>query len=212
VTQSLYRVRGQQAIDKGSSSRSLCRFLCWVCLLTHRTWQLSQNSVKFLSQPLHIISWFLDKFHNFLILFVFYTTLKQLDHKFAVMLHEHGVRNFWYVPKLGRNLCSITWISFLHSLFSIFRVTCRSNLNYPKKNSIKWTKYNRYSKHFNICVKIEDVDLEEHTTKGWEKKKKTNKLCRVSVEDTRSNFFAECLRVALGKDMTLSSVFLVHST
>jgi hypothetical protein len=49
---------------------------------------------------------------------VFYTILKQLDRKFAIMFCEHGIRNFWFVPVLGRNLCSIT--SFLHSLFFYF--------------------------------------------------------------------------------------------
>jgi hypothetical protein len=48
----------------------------------------------FLPWPLHMISWHLDKFHDFLTLFVFYTILKQPDHKFVVMFHEHGVRNF----------------------------------------------------------------------------------------------------------------------
>jgi hypothetical protein len=67
-----------------------------------------------------MISLYMDKFHDFLTLFVFYTILKQLDRKFTVMFREHGVLNFWLVPKLGHNLFSITLISFLHSLFSIF--------------------------------------------------------------------------------------------
>jgi hypothetical protein len=29
----------------------------------------------------------------FILLFVFYTILKQLDYKFTVLLHEHGVEN-----------------------------------------------------------------------------------------------------------------------
>ena len=67
-----------------------------------------------------MISWHLDKFHDFLTLFMFYTILKQLDRKFAVMFREHGVRNFWYVSALGRNFCQIVWISILHSVFFIF--------------------------------------------------------------------------------------------
>ena len=31
----------------------------------HRMWQLAQNLLKFLSQPPHMISWHLDKFHDF---------------------------------------------------------------------------------------------------------------------------------------------------
>jgi hypothetical protein len=39
-----------------------------------------------------MISWHIDKFHDFLTLFVFYTVLKQLDHKFTFMFREHGAR------------------------------------------------------------------------------------------------------------------------
>jgi hypothetical protein len=74
-----------------------------------------------------------DKFHDFLILFVFYIIFKHLNGKFTVMFSEHGARKFPSAPEIGRNLCYLTWISFLHSRFSIFRVTCSSNLNYPSK-------------------------------------------------------------------------------
>ena len=38
----------------------------------HRTWQLARNLLNFLSQPPHMISWHLDKFHNFRTSFAFY--------------------------------------------------------------------------------------------------------------------------------------------
>ena len=38
----------------------------------HRTWQLAQNLLKFLSQPTHMISWHLDKFCDFRTSFAFY--------------------------------------------------------------------------------------------------------------------------------------------
>jgi hypothetical protein len=76
-----------------------------------------------------------DKFHDFLTLFVFYTIFKQRDGKFTVMFSEHGARKFGSAPEIGRNLCYITWISFLHSQFSIFQVTCSSNMNYRSKFS-----------------------------------------------------------------------------
>jgi hypothetical protein len=47
----------------------------------------------------------MDKFYNFLTLFVSYTILKQLDDKFTVMFCEHGTQQFWSVPKIGCNLC-----------------------------------------------------------------------------------------------------------
>jgi hypothetical protein len=46
-----------------------------------------------------------DKFHDFLTLFVFYTIVKQLDDKFMVMFSEHGARRFRSVLEIGRNLC-----------------------------------------------------------------------------------------------------------
>jgi hypothetical protein len=47
----------------------------------------------------------MDKFHDFLTLFVFYTIFKQLDDKFMVMFSEHGARRFGSVPEISRNLC-----------------------------------------------------------------------------------------------------------
>ena len=38
----------------------------------HRTWQLTRNLLKFLSQPAHMISWHLDKFYDFWTSFAFY--------------------------------------------------------------------------------------------------------------------------------------------
>jgi hypothetical protein len=52
-----------------------------------------------------MISWYLGKFHDFLNLFVFYTILKPLDRKFAVLFREHGARKIRSVPDVGRNLC-----------------------------------------------------------------------------------------------------------
>jgi hypothetical protein len=52
-----------------------------------------------------MISQHVDKFHDFLTLFVFYTILKQLGRKFTVMFREHGAQKFQFVHKIGRNLC-----------------------------------------------------------------------------------------------------------
>jgi hypothetical protein len=55
-----------------------------------------------------MISWHVDKFHDFLTLFVFCTIFKQLDGKFTVMFSEHGARKFRSAPEIGRNLCYLT--------------------------------------------------------------------------------------------------------
>jgi hypothetical protein len=40
-----------------------------------------------------------DKFHDFLTLFVFYIIFKQLDGKFTIMFSEHGAQKFWSILK-----------------------------------------------------------------------------------------------------------------
>jgi hypothetical protein len=45
-----------------------------------------------------------DKFHDFLTLFVFYTIFKQLDDKFTVIFSEHGAPRFRSVPEISCNL------------------------------------------------------------------------------------------------------------
>jgi hypothetical protein len=52
-----------------------------------------------------MISWQVDKFHDFLTLFVFYAIFKQLYGKFTVMFHEYGAWKFRSVPEISRNLC-----------------------------------------------------------------------------------------------------------
>jgi hypothetical protein len=52
-----------------------------------------------------MISWHVDKFYDFLTLFVFYTIFKQLDSKFTVMFSEHGARRFRSALEIGHNLC-----------------------------------------------------------------------------------------------------------
>jgi hypothetical protein len=88
------------------STLKLYDFMCSSLRFLHIMSQhLSPNILNFLSQPLHMISWHVDKFYDFLTLFVFYTIFKQLDGKFTGMLSEHGARSFRSAPEIGRNLC-----------------------------------------------------------------------------------------------------------
>jgi hypothetical protein len=50
----------------------------------------------------------MDKFHDFLTLFVFYTIFKQLDGKFTVMFNEYDARRFRSAREIDRNLCYLT--------------------------------------------------------------------------------------------------------
>jgi hypothetical protein len=52
-----------------------------------------------------MISWYVDKFHDFLTLFVFYTIFKHVDDKFTTMFSEHVDQIFRSTPRIGRNLC-----------------------------------------------------------------------------------------------------------
>jgi hypothetical protein len=45
-----------------------------------------------------------DKFHDFLTLFVFYTIFKHVDGKFTAMFSEHVARSFRFGTGIGRNL------------------------------------------------------------------------------------------------------------
>jgi hypothetical protein len=64
------------------------------------------NSLETFSNFYHsLYIYIMDKFHNFLTLFVFYIIFKQLDGKFTVMFREHGARKFRSALEIGRNLC-----------------------------------------------------------------------------------------------------------
>jgi hypothetical protein len=52
-----------------------------------------------------MISWHVDKFYDFLTLFVFYTIFKHVDGKFTAMFSEHVARSFRSAPEIDRNLC-----------------------------------------------------------------------------------------------------------
>jgi hypothetical protein len=74
-----------------------------------------------------------DKFYDFLTLFLFYIIFKQLDGKFTIMFSEHGARKLWSAPEIGPNLYYLTWISFLHSRFSIFLSDLQFKSEYSKE-------------------------------------------------------------------------------
>jgi hypothetical protein len=52
-----------------------------------------------------MIPWHVDKFHDFLTLFVFYTIFKHVDGKFTAMFSEHVAQSFRSAPGIDRNLC-----------------------------------------------------------------------------------------------------------
>jgi hypothetical protein len=66
-------------------------------------WTLNHQNILEMAQG--NISLSVDKFHDFLSLFVFYKIFKQLDGKFTAMLSEHGAQSFRFAPEVGRNLC-----------------------------------------------------------------------------------------------------------
>jgi hypothetical protein len=47
----------------------------------------------------------MDKFHDFLTLFVFYTIFKHVNDKFTTMFSEHVDRSLRSDAEMGRNLC-----------------------------------------------------------------------------------------------------------
>jgi hypothetical protein len=161
-----------------------------------------RNLLNFLPQPPRMISWHLDKFHDFPTLFVFYKILKQFVHKFVVMFHEQDVRNFLSFPGFNIILTSVTWISFLHSFFPLFESLAVQIWLIPKK-SIKWNKLTKYIKQINKCVKFEHVvsgPVWGQQKKFGGQKWKKNILPNVKQNTRQIQEFAECQTQTLGKD------------
>jgi hypothetical protein len=80
----------------------MCSCIRFIHILSHN---FLETILKFLSQTLYMISWHVDKFHDFLTLVVFYTIFKHVDGKFTTMFSEHGARSYRSPPEIGRNLC-----------------------------------------------------------------------------------------------------------
>ena len=99
----------------------------------HRTSQLAQKLLNFLSQPLHAMTRHLDKFRDFWTSFAFYIIKKHFFNKLVVMFRETDVRNFTNVPAHGLKIHSKTWIPFFESLNSNISCTCSSNLLFREK-------------------------------------------------------------------------------
>jgi hypothetical protein len=73
-------------------SCSTIRFFLWDASISkHRSWHHVQNLLKFLPQPSCMISWHLDKSHNFWLLLHFFRILKQFGHDFMIMFIEQDL-------------------------------------------------------------------------------------------------------------------------
>jgi hypothetical protein len=102
-------------------------------------------------------------------------------------------------------------------MFSIFRLTLHFKSELSGENSIKRTKSNSDSKHFDNCVKIEHLSLHiigTHHKKFGEKNQYI--LCRVSNEDTRRRLALSCVprdtRQRSRCDVQISETFLPSVT
>jgi hypothetical protein len=130
-----------------------------------------------------------------------------MDRKFAVMFCDHGVRKFQTVFEIDSNLCKITWLSF-------FYIHCFIVFEWPtvqiwiiQRNLIKWTKSNRYNKHFNNCAKIEHAVL---YTVGIHHKKFRGKIKYTlpsAKEYTQQNItLPSVFKEALGKEFLFTKL------
>jgi hypothetical protein len=67
-----------------------------------------------------MISLHVDKFNDFLTLFVFYTIFKHVDDKFTAMFSEHVARSFQSARGIGRNfVLSSMYIIFASTVFQV---------------------------------------------------------------------------------------------
>jgi hypothetical protein len=64
-----------------------------------------QAAIKILECLEKVVEFQVDKFQDFLTLFVFYTIFKHVYGKFTAMFSEHVARIFRSAPGIGRNLC-----------------------------------------------------------------------------------------------------------
>ena len=78
--------------------------------------QLVRNALNFLSHVSHMISWDINKSHDFQTLFVFYTILKQFDHKFMVMFRGQTCSKFSITSRIRPHikLNNMNIIFFIH--------------------------------------------------------------------------------------------------
>jgi hypothetical protein len=117
----------------------------WRCLgFKHLASQLTRNLLSCCTQPLHVITWLQDKFHNFRTSFGFYIIYKYLFRKLFVLSWQEDPRYFISVPGNGLNIHQISWISFFESPNYMILCTCSSNLKYAKK-STKQKKLRKYN-------------------------------------------------------------------
>ena len=110
----------------GTSSEMLS-FVSNVCDNFYETCSIFYHS-------LHV--WYHDILTNLIIFrlrLIFIEFKTYLACTFVVMFREQDVRIFLSILQQCLKLDSITWISFFHSLYSIIRITCSSNLSNSKK-------------------------------------------------------------------------------
>jgi len=97
------------------------------CLgFVHLTSQLALNFFKFLSYVPHVITWHLNKFRNFLILFEFYIIKNHFYHTWMIMFCGQGLQNFGSVFRYGLKIYYSTRISFFECLAFIISCTYSS--------------------------------------------------------------------------------------
>jgi hypothetical protein len=94
-----------------------------------------------------------DKFHDFLTLFMFFTIFKQLDGKFTVMFSEHGARRFQSIPEIGRNLCYLPWISLLHARLLHVSIDLQFEFEISKRIQLKEQNLIVIANNFIIVLK-----------------------------------------------------------
>ena len=101
--------------------------------------------IQFLPWPPCLISWDLDKSHDFQTLLAFIRIEKPFGQTFMVVFHEQDVQNFFISRVRPHTRLSNMNIIF-YSFYYIIWITCSSNLTYTKNNSLKNNKLIKYSK------------------------------------------------------------------
>ena len=80
-----------------------------------------------------MISWYLNKIHDFLASFAFYKIKKQVDRKFVVIFYENEFWNFSSFPRIRCQHMLTTMNNNSALIIFHFSNDLQFNLNIPKK-------------------------------------------------------------------------------
>ena len=137
-----------------TKSFSTLPFFLWdTSVCKHRTWHIVQNLLIFLPQPPRMISWDLDKSHDFQTSFAFFYNLKAKRPHVRGHVSWTRCSKFLFVPQVRPH----TRLNNMDIIFLLILFYYLNHLRFKfdlyKKNSLKCNKLIKYSKQIQKYIK-----------------------------------------------------------